>query len=80
MEEASQGEGGIFDEFNAPPIPQGVGESESEFFVDGNHSLVSVPLFVTCARNGSLGCARLPGAGKLSDSTRHVLFMPNNDG
>ena len=41
LEEENQGEGGIFDEFNAPAISQGVGEVEAEFFVDGNHSLVS---------------------------------------
>jgi len=39
LNELSQGGGGIFDEFNAPPIP-GVGETEAEFFVDGNHSQV----------------------------------------
>ncbi|CAG7830855.1 unnamed protein product [Allacma fusca] len=42
LDELSQGEGGIFDEFNAPPIPQGVGRTEAEFFVDGNHSRVSL--------------------------------------
>ena len=41
LEEESQGVGGIFDEFNAPPISEGVGISESEFFVDGNHSMVN---------------------------------------
>lgn len=41
LEEQSQGEGGIYDEFNAPPIPAGVGRTEAEFFVDGNHSRVS---------------------------------------
>ena len=40
LDELSQGEGGIFDEFNAPPISQGVGRTEAEFFVDGNHSKV----------------------------------------
>lgn len=42
LEEQSQGEGGIYDEFNAPPIPAGVGRTEAEFFVDGNHSRVSL--------------------------------------
>lgn len=42
LEEQSQGEGGIYDEFNAPPISQGVGRTEAEFFVDGNHSRVSL--------------------------------------
>lgn len=41
LEEQSQGEGGIYDEFNAPPIASGVGRTEAEFFVDGNHSRVS---------------------------------------
>ncbi|CAH1374315.1 spondin-2 [Tenebrio molitor] len=42
LEEQSQGEGGIYDEFNAPPITTGVGRTEAEFFVDGNHSRVSL--------------------------------------
>lgn len=41
LEEQTQGEGGIYDEFNAPPIPKGSGRTEAEFFVDGNHSFVS---------------------------------------
>lgn len=41
LEQQSQGEGGIYDEFNAPPIASGVGRTEAEFFVDGNHSRVS---------------------------------------
>ncbi|KAL7646433.1 UNVERIFIED_CONTAM: hypothetical protein RMT77_003346 [Armadillidium vulgare] len=41
LEEESQGDGGVFDEFKAPPVTKGVGKSETEFFVDGNHSLVS---------------------------------------
>ena len=47
LDEESQGEGGIFDEFNAPPITEGVGQTEAEFFVDGNHSRVIkvFPLF-----------------------------------
>ncbi|CAG9772881.1 unnamed protein product [Ceutorhynchus assimilis] len=42
LEQQSQGEGGIYDEFNAPPINSGVGRTEAEFFVDGNHSRVSL--------------------------------------
>ncbi|GJQ82557.1 hypothetical protein Trydic_g13012 [Trypoxylus dichotomus] len=42
LEQQSQGEGGIYDEFNAPPITSGVGRTEAEFFVDGNHSRVSL--------------------------------------
>ncbi|KAB7498374.1 Spondin-2, partial [Armadillidium nasatum] len=40
LEEESQGDGGVFDEFKAPPVTKGVGKSETEFFVDGNHSLL----------------------------------------
>ncbi|XP_065169993.1 uncharacterized protein mspo [Atheta coriaria] len=42
LEAQSQGEGGVYDEFNAPPITAGVGRTEAEFFVDGNHSRVSL--------------------------------------
>lgn len=40
LDAESQGEGGIYDEFSAPPIPTGAGRTEAEFFVDGNHSKV----------------------------------------
>jgi hypothetical protein len=40
LEEQTQGEGGVYDEFNAPPIGMGAGRTEAEFFVDGNHSRV----------------------------------------
>jgi len=40
LEEQTQGEGGVYDEFNAPPISTGAGRTEAEFFVDGNHSRV----------------------------------------
>ncbi len=40
LDTQSQGEGGIYDEFNAPPITSGEGKTEAEFFVDGNHSRV----------------------------------------
>nr|CAH0098285.1 unnamed protein product [Daphnia galeata] len=42
LDTQSQGEGGIYDEFNAPPITSGEGKTEAEFFVDGNHSRVSL--------------------------------------
>ncbi|ODN04413.1 Spondin-2 [Orchesella cincta] len=42
LDELSQGEGGVYDEFIAPAIPKGVGRAEAEFFVDGNHSRVSL--------------------------------------
>lgn len=32
----------IFDEFNLPAIVSGGGRSEGKFFVDGNHSMVSL--------------------------------------
>lgn len=38
----SQGAGGIYDEFFAPPINAGVGKTDTHFFVDGNHSKVSL--------------------------------------
>ncbi|KAG8232109.1 hypothetical protein J437_LFUL011651 [Ladona fulva] len=41
LDEQSQGGGGVYDEFMAPPIKTGAGRSEAEFFVDGNHSRVS---------------------------------------
>jgi len=40
LDAQSQGEGGVYDEFNAPPITAGEGRTEAEFFVDGNHSRV----------------------------------------
>lgn len=40
LDAQSQGEGGVYDEFNAPPITSGEGRTEAEFFVDGNHSRV----------------------------------------
>ncbi|KAF7278441.1 hypothetical protein GWI33_008403 [Rhynchophorus ferrugineus] len=42
LEQHGQGDGGVYDEFNAPPITSGVGRTEAEFFVDGNHSKVSL--------------------------------------
>ncbi|KAK8379471.1 hypothetical protein O3P69_019402 [Scylla paramamosain] len=41
-----EGEGqerlGVLDQFTAPPVPKGVGDTSSQFFVDGNHSMVSL--------------------------------------
>lgn len=34
--------GEVFDEFTAPSIPSGVGRSETQFFIDGNHSRVCI--------------------------------------
>jgi hypothetical protein len=42
LEALSQGEGGVFDEFNGPAISTGQGSSQTEFFVDGNHTEVSI--------------------------------------
>lgn len=42
LEEQSQGEDGVYDEFTAPAISTGAGRTESEFFVDGNHSRISI--------------------------------------
>uniref|UniRef100_A0A1B6CB16 Spondin domain-containing protein n=1 Tax=Clastoptera arizonana TaxID=38151 RepID=A0A1B6CB16_9HEMI len=42
LEAQNQGEGGILDVFNAPPISTGSGRTETEFFVDGNHTTVSL--------------------------------------
>lgn len=35
-----QGESDAYDIFNAPAIPTGSGRTETQFIVDGNHSLV----------------------------------------
>ena len=45
LDAQSQGEGGIFDEFNAPPVTAGEGKTEAEFFVDSNHSRVKFDNF-----------------------------------
>ncbi|XP_066996065.1 spondin-2 [Anabrus simplex] len=42
LEALSQAEAGVFDEFGAPPIATGQGQTEAEFFTDGNHTKVSV--------------------------------------
>lgn len=35
-----QGENDVYDIFSAPAIPDGAGRTETQFVVDGNHSLV----------------------------------------
>ena len=40
LNELSQGEGGVLDFFEGQPILRGVGHTEAQFFVDGNHSRV----------------------------------------
>lgn len=44
LEAQSQGAGGVYDEFSAPPISSGVGSSRTQFFVDGNHTKVGAPV------------------------------------
>ena len=44
LDAQTQGEGGVYDEFNAPPVTHGMGRTEAEFFVDSNHSRVSPSL------------------------------------
>lgn len=41
LNESGQGEKDVFDVFTAPAIPTGSGRTETQFVVDGNHSLVS---------------------------------------
>ena len=33
---------GVFDQFTAPPVLRGVGQTSTQVFVDGNHSMVSI--------------------------------------
>lgn len=42
LSDVGQGHLGLFDIFSAAPIAAGAGRTESQFFVDGNHSRVSV--------------------------------------
>ncbi|XP_026284618.1 uncharacterized protein LOC113210724 [Frankliniella occidentalis] len=42
LEDENQGAAGVFDEFTAPPVHSGAGWTQAEFFVDGNHSRVSL--------------------------------------
>ncbi|KAJ8880539.1 hypothetical protein PR048_017009 [Dryococelus australis] len=44
LEDDAQGTAGVMDAFTAPAIQQGAGRTEAEFFLDGNHSRVSIPL------------------------------------
>lgn len=38
---SGQGENDVYDIFSAPAIPTGSGRTETQFIIDGNHSLVS---------------------------------------
>ncbi|CAL8077806.1 unnamed protein product [Orchesella dallaii] len=42
LDETAQGSTGVLDAFNGAPITAGVGLSETQFFVDGNHTMVSL--------------------------------------
>lgn len=42
LEQQLARDGSLFDEFSIPPIVNGGGRSEAKFFVDGNHTLVSL--------------------------------------
>lgn len=46
LDAQSQGEGGIFDEFNAPAVTSGEGKTEAEFFVDSTHSKVLIIILI----------------------------------
>ncbi len=41
LNDSGQGENDVYDIFGAPAIPTGSGRTETQFVVDGNHSLVS---------------------------------------
>ena len=41
-QQRTSGDDSIFDEFSIPTIGTGGGRSEGKFFVDGNHSMVSM--------------------------------------
>lgn len=55
LEAQSQGEDGVYDEFSAAAIPSGVGRAETEFFVDGNHSRVSLMARITPSPDWFIG-------------------------
>lgn len=55
LEAQSQGEGGVYDEFLASPIATGAGRTEAEFFVDGNHSRVSLMTRITPSPDWFIG-------------------------
>ncbi|XP_034234084.1 spondin-2-like isoform X2 [Thrips palmi] len=46
---------GVYDEFTAPPVPRGVGRTVADFFLDGNHSLVSVAVRVVPSPDWFIG-------------------------
>ena len=45
----------VFDEFLLPPISNGGGRSESQFFVDGNHNRVSLITRITPSPDWFIG-------------------------
>ncbi|KAJ4451409.1 hypothetical protein ANN_02871, partial [Periplaneta americana] len=60
LEAQSQGGGGVLDEFNGPAITMGKGSSETEFFVDGNHTRVSVAMRIVPSPDWFVGLDSLP--------------------
>ncbi|XP_063223085.1 uncharacterized protein LOC134531320 [Bacillus rossius redtenbacheri] len=42
LQDDAQGAAGLLDAFSAPAVAQGAGRAEAEFFLDGNHSRVSL--------------------------------------
>ncbi|KAE8744323.1 hypothetical protein FOCC_FOCC009047 [Frankliniella occidentalis] len=46
---------GVYDEFTAPPVPRGVGRTVADFFLDGNHSMVSVAVRVVPSPDWFIG-------------------------
>ena len=52
-----QGENDVYDVFGAPAIPTGTGRTETQFIVDGNHSLVRTILLYFCVHGREKLCA-----------------------
>lgn len=42
LETQSSKDGSVYDEFSIPAVTSGGGRSEAKFFVDGNHTLISL--------------------------------------
>lgn len=47
LDSEAQGDRGVLDMFTGPPIYEGAGRAEAQFFLDGNHSRVSYLNFKT---------------------------------
>ncbi|CAG7830857.1 unnamed protein product [Allacma fusca] len=59
LDEYSQGASGVLDAFNAPAIGQGVGETETQFFLDSNHSRVSMVIRIIPSPDWFIGVSSL---------------------